>query len=297
MKVRPTFFCAVAILGSVCFGCSDGKQSLQPTAKTAPQVQPAAVTTHKVVDELTDLASVPTGEQKAPVAIEQTAAVEKPAPAEKKPAPLQNEYLPRTPFLPPDQVPPSASLTQQKGKSFVTQRATMWCIPSSIENAFRYVGITDTPQEKIIAGYCKMYGDRALGSLRRGGGLVPTRGMNDEQMAAAAKNCYFTNGNFNTFSRAAVTTVDLKSRGLEFEFVVTQNRDQFIERMKHAIANNWPFLMAYQVGGGNSHIVSVVGYDENSVRVFNPADGKTSNVPLSKFSPNPDFLILRPSAK
>jgi len=206
MTVRTTMSLALATLW--CFlliGCSENKPSAPATSENTSRLETVNVPEKKVSDELADLASVPTGEQKAPVAIEPTAAVEKPAPAEKKPAPSLNEYLPRTPALSPDQVPDSASLTQQKSKSFVTQRATMWCIPSSIENAFRYVGITDTPQEKIIAGYCKMYGDRAFGSLRRGSGLVPMRGMNDEQMAATAKNCYFNGGNFNTFSRAAET--------------------------------------------------------------------------------------------
>jgi hypothetical protein len=190
-----------------------------------------------------------------------------------------------------------ASLTRQEGKTFVTQRAVNWCIPASIENCLRYYGINDVSQEKIIVAFCRMYGGNSLGAWARAAQPVSVRDLSDEQILAAAKPDFFTNGNFNTFARAAASAADLRKHGLEFEFVPPTKFELFMEKLRGAIDNDCPVLMAFQVGRRAYHIVLILGYDERGVLAFNPASGKTGTIVFSKFSPSHDGLILKPIRK
>lgn len=279
-------FCIGALLGALAqVGCSQEKQ--QGADISAPATATAETAAQKVADEFAEMMSAPMEKADA-------------APTEQQPpesalvAAAASPSLPRPVVLAANQLPASASLTRQQDKTFVTQRAVNWCIPASIENFLRYVGIEDVTQEKIIVSYCRMYGDKSLGAWARGNPPASVKALSDEAILTAAKPDFFTNGNFNTFSRAAAAVADVKSRGYEFEFVPPTPQARFMEKLKQAIVDDSPALMAFQVGRRAYHIVMVIGYDERGVQVFDPANGKRGTVVFSKFSASHDGLILRP---
>jgi hypothetical protein len=235
------------------------------------QAQPAAkaeLNPQNAPDELAELANAPKEQKDVPVAPENNAPDERNA-AAPHPASLTREpYRPADPEISIDNLPARASLSQRKGMAWMYQRGKWWCIPASIENCFRYVGIWDVKQDQIVRAYVNLYG----------------------------KGSWF---DFNTGARAAATLVDLKARGLQFEVGQSSDRETFYRKVKHAIANNWPVLIAYEIGGGNAHIVSVVAYGEDYFDVFNPATAKIEFMRFSdvKMGSKPGWLILRPIPK
>jgi hypothetical protein len=190
------------------------------------------------------------------------------APAVHPAAATREPYRPADPEIPIDELPASASLSQRKGMAWMYQRGNWWCIPAAIENCFRYVGIWDVKQDQIVRSYVNIYG----------------------------KGDWF---NFNSGARAAAALVDLKSRGLEFEVGTAPDLETFHRKVKHAIANNWPCLIAYEIGGGNAHVVNVVAYGEAHFDVYDPATAKMEFLRLSelKVGSKPGWLILRPIKK
>jgi hypothetical protein len=278
--------CIFALVGALAqLGCSQEKQHASEVS--VPASDTAETAAQKVADEFAEMMSAPMEKTDAAPTAQQPPA---PAPVAAAAAPSQ----PRPVVLAANQLPASASLTQQQDKTFVTQRAVNWCIPASIENFLRYVGIEDVTQEKIIVAYCRMYGEKSLGAWARGNPPASVKALSDEAILAAAKPDFFTNGNFNTFSRAAAAVANVKSRGYEFEFVPQTPQTRFMEKLKQAIVDDSPVLMAFQVGRRAYHIVMVIGYDERGVQVFDPANGKRGTVVFSKFSQTHDGLILRP---
>jgi hypothetical protein len=183
-------------------------------------------------------------------------------------AATREPYRPADPPISMDDIPATGSLSQRKGMSWMYQRGNWWCIPATLENCFRYVGIWDVKQDQIVKSYVNIYG----------------------------KSSWF---DFNSGARAASALVDLKSRGLQFEVVPAPDLDTFYRKIKHAIANNWPCVIAYEIGGGNAHVVNVVGYGEDWLDVYNPATAKMEFMRFSdiKIGGKPAYLVLRPISK
>ncbi len=241
------------------------------------QVQPAAkaeLNPQDAADELADLAHAPKDEKNLPAAPENGAPNGNAVPAQKPAAPAVHPAASREPWrtadpeVPIDDLPETASLSQRKGMAWMYQRGNWWCIPAGIENCFRYVGVWDVKQDQIVKAYVQIYG----------------------------KGDWF---NFNSGARTAATLVDLKARGLEFEVGQSPDPESFHLKIKHAIANNWPALIAYEIGGGNAHIVNIVAYGKDYFDVYNPATSKMEFMRFSdlKVGSKPGYLILRPIPK
>jgi hypothetical protein len=240
------------------------------------------VDTRKVTDELAELAMAPKSEQKTS-APDESVAAQPPQPAIRE----------RKPYVAPDKLPASAALTDYEERFSTRQRGGYWCIPCSVEMALRFEGF-DVTQEKIILAYSRRFGNQSLVSLRGRPTPINISGMSEEQILAAAKNAALHRANFVTMSQAAATIVDLKSRGLEFKQAVAPSVAEFTAQLKHAIANDWTFLMAISNPDGNFHIMPVVAYDGDKVTAYDPIPGKFITKPVAQFYPNRDYLMLRP---
>lgn len=263
--------------------CSENKQQPKLADGDSTTVEQPAIAAQKAADELAEVANVAKDERNipddngnvapAPPAIPNghAAPAQNPAAAANAPHPAaltREPYRPADPPISMHDIPATGSLSQRKGMSWMYQRGNWWCIPATLENCFRYVGIWDVKQDQIVKSYVNIYG----------------------------KGSWF---DFNSGARAASALVDLKSRGLQFEVVPAPDLDTFYRKIKHAIANNWPCVIAYEIGGGNAHVVNVVGYGEDWLDVYNPATAKMEFMRFSdiKIGGKPAYLVLRPVSK
>jgi hypothetical protein len=191
----------------------------------------------------------------------------------------------------PDQVPQKASLQDVEKRFTTRQRGAMFCIPCGIETALNYYGIKDYSQEKLVLQWVK-----SGGRLRGRSGFLNTNGASDEQIIAGARNATLWGANFKNFKQVAETVVPLNHLGYELGFGVMKSLEDYSRALKHAIANDWVFIMSVSAWGG-AHIVTAVAYDGDTVTLWEPSGGKFHTRKLADFKPNLDLLILRPAPK
>lgn len=191
----------------------------------------------------------------------------------------------------PDQVPLKASLQDVENRFTTRQRGAMFCIPCGIETGLNYYGVKDYTQEQLVLKWVK-----SGGRLRGRSGFLNTNGASDEQIMAGARGATLWGANFKNFKHIAEAMIPFNYLGYELEFGVVKTFEDYQRTLKHAIANDWVFIMSVSAWGG-AHIVTAVAYDGDKVTLWEPSGGKFHTRKLADFKPNLDLLILRPIQK
>jgi len=177
----------------------------------------------------------------------------------------------------------------------IRQKGPYWCIPASIENMLKYVGISDISQEELVLNYCQKFANDAL-ILRQGNKYFQVKidSLTDEEIIDLAIKSALKHANFGTFKEAVEKSSNYDSTKYELLHIINiTESDEYLKILRESIVLQRPVLIATTNTDGNSHIRVVCSYDSSHLTLYDPALDKILVVQNSSFKFNSDILILR----
>jgi hypothetical protein len=174
-----------------------------------------------------------------------------------------------------------------------------WCIPTGLALLTHHVGI-EIPIDRLVVEYSRQNGDGAL--------LLPipnappntvlsvdVAGLTDAQILNLAKHASFGKGNFDTFSHALSSIVDLPAAGFSLHHPQLPSDNGSLQGiLENSIAGEFPALFVGINPDGTHHVYLAVAVNANEVRAYEPWEGQFQNKSLDDYFPNRDCLLIQP---
>jgi len=172
----------------------------------------------------------------------------------------------------------------------ICQYGFSWCIPASIENVTKYLEIPNITQDRLVISYCRKFGNGSLAGLSPS--IDPTP-LSDYSLVLVARKCALVHANFKTFKQILESYQEFKISGWQLNHIKgIDSPVKYLDEIKDAISSSNPILISSDNGQGGSHIISVVGYDQNNLVVHDPATNWLGPVPICSFTFREDILLF-----
>ena len=164
----------------------------------------------------------------------------------------------------------------------VPQHGTFWCIPASIENMLRTVGIQGITQEDLIEEYVLVHMSRA-NSPQAPRAVVLER-FRCQPIPGA---CF---GSFKTVAERI-----LAGKLGDWEFYLDDGVDpsEYAQKVKDFIAADSPVLISAENPSGGSHITVVYKYDGDMLYSYDSGLGQESIISAKSYTFRSDILVLQ----
>jgi len=174
----------------------------------------------------------------------------------------------------------------------IQQKGKYWCIPASIENMLRFVGINGITQEDLVILYCNKFHNEALKDPST---LSPIclSSINKKEIIKIAHLSVFTNGNFNTFKILLEEEYPeyFKEWNLKFKNKIYGKNDYY-SWIKKYIYSQDPVLISFQNLNGDFHICMVLGYSYQTIKFYDPALNQIISMNIENLKFSDDLLAL-----
>lgn len=172
----------------------------------------------------------------------------------------------------------------------IPQYGFSWCIPASIENVTKYLAIPKITQDRLVISYCREFGKDSLAGPSPS--IDPTL-FSDNSLVLVARKCALVHANFKTFKQILESYQEFQTSGWQLNHVKgIRSSQEYLDQIKDAISSSNPILISCDNRQGGSHIISVVGYDQNNLQVHNPATNRLGSVPICEFTFREDILLF-----
>lgn len=177
----------------------------------------------------------------------------------------------------------------------IPQSGPFWCIPASVENVLKYIGINNLSQEQMVVRYAKKYGKKSLIIPHGSQALtVDPSGLSDQDILRFARHAALSQANFDVFKSIVEESGVLNSSMWELIFVNgLSDQAAYADKLKQHIAGQEPVMIASTNPDGSSHIRVVLAYDSSQLTFYDPAVDEIQSLPYSGFKFNDDMLILK----
>lgn len=168
----------------------------------------------------------------------------------------------------------------------ITQEGAFWCIPASIENMLKFVGINSLSQTDIMIAYGRKFQSDALSNQKTG--LKSNVSWNDNEFLIEARSAQLKHTSFGNFKTIVEESDILRHHDYEFEIVY--GNGSMLSNVKMTISNGNLAAISFR-----SHVGVVLEFDNDVITYYDPWPNidNFETKKAHKIQFNNDLLVLR----